>query len=74
MELGNTSACTKIDEGEKEAGVEVIERVKKGLFPIWQLVLSKESSKESRLNWCWFEWYGENQHQRILQGYDRRVK
>ena len=42
-----------------------------GIFSVWQLVLVKERSRGSRLNWCLFDWYGENQHQLFWKGYDR---
>ena len=62
-----------IDVRDKMDGAEFLERVNEGLFPVRRLVLSKESSRGSRLHCCLFDWYGENQHQRILQGYDRGV-
>ena len=63
----------EIDGGDEGAGREGLKRVNEGLFPVWQLVLVEESSGGSRLHWCWFYWYGEKQHQRILLGFDRGV-
>ena len=59
-----------IDGGDKGSGAEGRERFNKGLFLVQQLVILEEISRGSRLHWCWFYWYGENQHQMIFQGYD----
>ena len=57
--------------GDEVAGSEVYERFNKVFFPVRWLVLFEEISRGIRLHWCLFDWYGENQHQSILQGYDR---
>ena len=53
--------------GDEGYGAEGIEMVNMGLFPVLQLVLFKEISRVSHLHWCWFDLYGENQHQRIFK-------
>ena len=48
-------------------------KFQQGVFTVRKLVLVEESSIGSCLHWCWFDWYGKNQHQKILRGYDRGV-
>ena len=42
----------EIDGGDKGAGVEGLERANKGLFPVRQLDIVEESSRNSCLHWC----------------------
>ena len=54
-------------------GQRALKWVNKGFIPVRQLVPVEEISGGSRLHWYLFDWYGENQHQNIFQGYDRGV-